>query len=139
MQVNTCFAEITTVLNTHDTPGGKGIVDASEHKVVVSAARIARGVVFHATAVSMSILRVVTAGIVAAVTQRDVARQLVILAVERQGRGVGDLVLEVHNVGKTGTQMVLDGTVGEQLDDRSCARGILRIRVTDDLHALDIL
>ena len=98
-------------MNTHDTLGGEGIVDAGKHKVIVFAARITRGVVFRSTAVGISKLRVVTAGIVAAVTQRDVARQLVILAVNRQGRGVGHLVLEVQHLGKAGAQMVLDGTV----------------------------
>ena len=98
-------------MNTHDALGSEGIVDAGEHMVIVSAARITRCVVFRATAVSISKLRVVTAGIVAAVAQRDVARQFVILAVNRQGRGVGHLVLEVHDVGKAGAQVVLDGTV----------------------------
>ena len=118
-QVDARLAEFSVVLKAHDVLGGQGVVDTGEHVVIITTSRILRSIVFQATASGMCVLRVRTAGICSVISEREVARQLVVLAVERQGCGIGHLVLEIQYLGEAGTQVVLDGIVGKQLDDCS--------------------
>ena len=48
-------------------------------------------------------------------------------------------MLEIDHIGHTGAQVILEGTVGVDLDDGIGCGGILGAWVADDLDALDVL